>query len=156
MEAYLESYPKKETRRLYKRGIELFVSWYGKSVDKILAERKDDLTPRANESLIDAKQRANRYEKLLEQFYNWLEGEGYEKANTRYNYCKGLLQIFRYYSMNLTLRNQSPINQTNAKIDDFPLKPDHVKKMFHVAKDLRTKLWVSMGNDRALVCPENG
>jgi hypothetical protein len=49
--------------------------------------------------------------------------------------------------MVLTLRNNSPINQTNPKIDSFPLKPEHVKKMFHVAKDLRTKLFVSMGND---------
>jgi hypothetical protein len=49
--------------------------------------------------------------------------------------------------MGLTLRTNSPINQTNPKIDDFPLKPEHIKKMFHVAKDLRTKLWVSMGND---------
>ena len=147
MEAYLQSYPKKETQRLFKRGLNLFVDWYGKSVDEILAERKDDLTLRPNESLIDAKQRATHYEKLLEQFYFWLESEGYDKANTRYNYCKGLVQLFRYYSMSLTLRTNSPINQTNTKIDDFPLKPDHVKKMFHVAKDLRTKLWVSMGND---------
>jgi hypothetical protein len=59
MEAYLRSYPKKETQRLFKRGLNLFVDWYGKSVDEILAERKDDLTLRPNESLIDAKQRAN-------------------------------------------------------------------------------------------------
>ncbi len=147
MESFLNSYPKKNTRRLYKRGIEKFVGWYGKSIDDILAERKGDLTPKPKESLVDAKQRANRYEKLLEEFYFWLESEGYNKANTRYNYCKGLLQLFRYDNMNLTLRNNSPINQTNVKTDDFPLKPDHVKKMFHVAKDLRTKLFVSMGND---------
>jgi len=42
---------------LFKRGLNLFVDWYGKSVDEILAERKDDLTLRPNESLIDAKQR---------------------------------------------------------------------------------------------------
>jgi len=147
MEAYLQSYPKKETMRLYKRGLNLFCEWYGKSIDAILSERKEDLTPRPKESLIDAKQRAGNYEKLLEQFYVWLIGEGYDKANTRYNYCKGLLQLFRYYNMNLTLRNQSPINQTNVKIDDFPLKPEHVKKMFHAAYDLRTKLWISLGND---------
>ena len=118
-----------------------------KPIDVILAERKDDLTPKPNESIIDAKQRANNYEKLLEQFYGWLESEGYDNANTRYAFCKGLIQIFRYYNMNLTLRNQSPIDETNPKIDDFPLKADHVKKMSHICKDLRTKLWISMGND---------
>lgn len=147
MEAFLNSYPKKNTRRLYKRGIDKFADWYGKSIDEILAERKDDLTPKRNESLIDAKQRANHYEKLLEEFYNWLETEGYNKANTRYAFCKGLIRLFGYYEMHLTLRNNSPVNQTNAKTDDFPLKPDHVKKMFHVAKDLRSKLLVCIGND---------
>ncbi len=96
MDAFLNSYPKKNTRRLYKRGIEKFVSWYGKPVDEILAERKDDLTPKPKDSFVDAKQRANRYEKLLEQFYFWLESEGYDKANTRYSLCKGLIQLFRY------------------------------------------------------------
>ena len=140
MQAFLNSYPKKNTRRLYKRGIEKFADWYGKSIDDILDERKDDLTPKRKESLIDAKQRANYYEKLLEQFYNWLETEGYDKAKTRYAFCKGLLRLFGYYEMHLTLRNIM-LNQTNPKLNDP--QPDHVKKMFHVAKDLRSKLFVS-------------
>jgi len=45
--------------------------------------------------MIEAKQRANHYEKLLEEFYFWLEKEGYNKANTRYSLCKGLRQLFR-------------------------------------------------------------
>lgn len=147
MESFLDSLNKKGTKSTYKRGVELFVTWYGKDVDTILAERKDDLTPKPNESPVDAKQRANRYEKLLEQFYFWLEKQGYDNKNTRYSFCKGLRQLFRYYDMSLTLRNGSPINQVTPKIDDFPLRPEHVKKMFHVAKDLRSKLLVSMGND---------
>ena len=73
MEAFLDSLNKKGTRNTYKRGVELFVTWYKKDVDTILEERKDDLSPRPNESPVDAKQRANRYEKLLEKFYFWLE-----------------------------------------------------------------------------------
>ena len=45
MEAFLNSVGKKTTLRSYRRGIELFVNFYGKDVDTILAERKDDLTP---------------------------------------------------------------------------------------------------------------
>ena len=147
MESFLDSLNKKGTKSTYKRGVELFIKWYGKDVDAILDERKDDLTPRPNESPVDAKQRANRYEKLLEQFYFWLEKEGYDNVNTRYSNCMGLRQLFRYYNMSLTLRTGSPINQVTPKIDDFPLLPEHVKKMFHVAKDLRSKLLVSIGND---------
>jgi hypothetical protein len=147
MEAFLNSLNKKTTRSTYKRGVELFVTWYSKTVDEILAERKDDLTPRPNESPVDSKQRADRYEKLLEKFYFWLEEQGYDNKNTRYSFCKGLRQLFRYYNMGITLRTGSPINQVTPKTDDFPLKGEHVKKMFHVAKDLRSKLLVSMGND---------
>jgi hypothetical protein len=147
MEAFLNSLNKKTTRNTYKRGVELFVTWYTKTVDEILAERKDDLTPRPNESPVDSKQRADRYEKLLEKFYFWLEEQGYDNKNTRYSFCKGLRQLFRYYNMGITLRTGSPINQVTPKTDDSPLKAEHVKKMFHVAKDLRSKLLVSMGND---------
>lgn len=52
MEAFLNGYPKKNTKRLYKRGIDKFTEWYGKSVDEILDERKDDLTPRPNENVV--------------------------------------------------------------------------------------------------------
>ena len=69
MAEFLNSYANKSTRRMYRRGLELFCKWYGKDVDTILEERKDDLTPRPNESFVDAKQRASRYEKLLEKFH---------------------------------------------------------------------------------------
>lgn len=69
MAEFLDSFSKKSTGRMYKRGIELFSEWYGKDVETILKERKDDLTPRANETLVDAKQRTSRYEKLLERFH---------------------------------------------------------------------------------------
>jgi hypothetical protein len=147
MEAFLGSLNSKNTKSTYKRGIELFATFYGKTIDEILAERKDDLTQRTNEDLISAKQRADRYEKLLEEFWVWLKKNGYDNVNTRYSFCKGLRQLFRYYNMSLTLRNGSPINQVTPKINDFHLEPVHVKKMFHVAKDLRSKLLVSIGND---------
>ena len=147
MEAFLNSLRNKHTRSTYQRGIELFVKFYGKSIEEILEERKNDRTPRPNENLIEAKQRADRYEKLLESFWHRLGENGYDNVNSRYSFCKGLRQLFRYCSMSITLRVGSPINQTTPKPDDFPLLPENVKRMFLVARDLRSQLLVSIGND---------
>jgi len=146
MAEFLDSFSKKSTRRMYKRGIELFCEWYDKNVEAILRERKDDLTPRPNETLVEAKQRASRYEKLLEKFHAWLLEQGY-KINSARTLCLGLMQLFRYYNMSITLRAGSPVSQTVVATSDFILQPEHVRSMFHVAKDLRSKLLVSMGND---------
>ena len=146
MAEFLDSFSKKSTKRMYKRGIELFCEWYGKDVDTILEERKDDLTPKANESLVDAKQRASRYEKLLEKFHAWLLEQGY-KINSARTLCLGLMQLFRYYNMGIRLRTGSPVSQTVVTTSDFILQQQHVRAMFHAAKDLRSKLLVSMGND---------
>ena len=72
---------------MYKRGLDLFCEFYGKDVDKILKERKDDLTPRPNETLVDAKQRASRYGKLLEKFHAWLLKQGYRINTARMHAC---------------------------------------------------------------------
>lgn len=155
MEKFLDSLSK-GTMKSYRRGLELFVEFYGEDVDTILAERKDDLTPRPNENLVDAKNRASRYENLLEEFHAWLMKPIHtinKKSNQAYGIntartsTLGLLQIFRYYNMGLVLRNGSPISQTVISTGDFVLMPEHVRAMFHVAKDLRSKLLVSLGND---------
>jgi len=104
MEAFLDSLRKKTAKNTYKRGIDLFVTFYGKDIDAILEERKGDLTPRPNESLVDVKQRADRYEKLLEKFYSWLEEKGYDKANSRYSFCKGLRSCLLAYQLRLRSR----------------------------------------------------
>ena len=49
--------------------------------------------------------------------------------------------------MGITLRTGSPVSQTVVTTSDFILQQQHVHAMFHVAKDLRSKLLVSMGND---------
>jgi hypothetical protein len=155
MEKFLDSLSK-GTKKSYRRGLELFIEFYGKDIETILAERKDDLTPRPNENLVDAKNRASRYENLLEEFHAWLmqpihtinkkPNQAYG-INTARTSTLGLLQIFRYYNMDLTLRNGSPISQTVISTGDFVLMPEHVRAMFHTAKDLRSKLLVSIGND---------
>jgi len=146
MAEFLSSYSNKSTRRMYKRGLDLFCEFYGKDVETILKERKDDMTPRPNETLVDARQRQSRYEKLLEKFHAWLLRQGY-KINTARTMCLGIMQLFRYYNMGITLRTGSPVSQTVVTTSDFILQPEHVRAMFHAAKDLRSKLLVSMGND---------
>lgn len=131
---------------MYKRGLNLFCEFYGKDVDTILLERKDDLTPRPNENFVDSRQRSSRYEKLLEKFHAWLLKQDY-KINTARTLCLGLMQLFRYYNMTLTLRAGSPVSKTVVTTRDFILQPEHVRAMFHVAKDLRSKLLISLGND---------
>jgi len=155
MEKFLGSVAKK-TALNWKRGINLFCEWYGKSVDEILAERKSDLIPKPDQSFVDQKERASRFEKLLEEFHSWLQkpihtikgkpNQAY-KINSIRTYCMGVLQLFRYYSMPITLRTGSPLSQTTISTGDFPLKPEHVRQMFHSAKDLRSKLMISMAND---------
>jgi hypothetical protein len=155
MEKFLDSLSK-GTMKSYRRGLELFIKFYGKPIETILEERKDDLTPRPNENLVDAKNRASRYENLLEEFHAWMgkpihminkKPNQVYGINTRRTSTLGLLQIFRYYNMGLVLRNGSPISQTVISTGDFVLMPEHARAMFHVAKDLRSKLLVSMGND---------
>lgn len=155
MEKFLDSLSK-GTKKSYCRGLELFIKFYGKDVETILTERKDDLTPRPNENLVNAKNRASRSENLLEEFHKRLVqpihtiNKKPNKAygiNTARTSTLGLLQIFTYYNMGLTLRNGSPISQTVISTGDFVLMPEHVKATFNTAKDLRSKLLVSMGND---------
>lgn len=69
MEDFLGSYQKKGTMRVYRRGIQLYMEWSGKDLDAILVERKKDLTPQPKEGFVEAKQRANRAEKALENFH---------------------------------------------------------------------------------------
>jgi len=145
MEEFLGSLSKK-TGSNWKRGINLFVEWYGNPVNAILQERKDDLTPRKDENLIDQKNRADRFEREMEKFHKWMLSKGYT-INTARTYCTSVLQLFRYYSMGITLRTGSPLSQTTISTGDFNLKPHHVRAMFHSAKDLRSKLLISLGND---------
>jgi len=146
MQEFLNSFSKKSTRRMYRRGLELFCEWYGKDIETILAERKGDLTPRPNEIPVDMKQRASRFEKELEKFHSWLLEKSYS-INSARTMCLGLQQIFRYYNMAMTLRTGSPVSQTVVTTSDFILQPEHVRAMFHASKDLRSKLLVSIGND---------
>jgi hypothetical protein len=148
LETFLDSLKSKSAKANWKRGITLYCEWSGKDVDTVLKERKDDLTPRRNENIIEQKQRASRQEKELEKFHSYLLGQGY-MLNSARTFITGMLQLLRYYEMGITLRQGSPLSQTTIAVGEFNLKPEHVRALFHAARDLRSQLIVSLANDLA-------
>jgi len=152
----------------FRRGLELFIEFSkiayreleGKSnseiIDVILNARKDDLTPGPDESIAEQRQRASRFEKMLEVFHSWMlkpihtiskkPNQAYSINSARAN-TLGILQLLRYYNMQIVPRAGSPVNQTVICTGDFVLMPEHVRAMFHVARDLRSKLLITLGND---------
>ena len=168
MEKFLSSYSNKTTMKSFRRGLELFIEFSkithkeledksnSEIIDVILNARKNDLTPRPDESIVDQRQRASRFEKILEVFHRWMlkpihtinkkPNQAYSINSARAN-TLGILQLFRYYNMQIVLRAGSPVSQTVISTGDIVLMPEHVRAMFHVAKDLRSKLLITLGND---------
>jgi hypothetical protein len=153
LKGFLDSLSSKNTRDIYQRGIQKFCEWSGKTVDQILEERKADLTPKPNEDLITAKQRANRFEKDLEKFYLELikktETRDAYIPSTAYNYTKGILQLLRFYNMGVSLRSGSPITQ-GASFEGqgrFDLSIEDVRKLFWQTRDLKFKTYLAISTD---------
>jgi hypothetical protein len=88
------------------------------------------------------------FERKLEDFHKWTLERGC-KLNSARTLCLGLMQLFRYYGMGITLRAGSPVAQTEIKTDDFILLPEHVRAMFHVhaSKFRETKDCLNCAND---------
>jgi len=153
LKAFLDNLAKKNTRDLYIRGIDMFCEFESKTVEQILAERKADLAPKEGEDLIEAKQRSTRLEKEIERFYLSLIVKSGDRAayspSSAYSYTKGILQILRYYEMPISLRKGSQIVEGSKYegIGRYELKIEDVRKMFWHAKDLRTKLVISLATD---------
>lgn len=156
---FLDSVTNENTRKSYSRGINLFLQFTGKTVKQILDERKEDLTPKSNEGLVDTKQRATRFEKqYLEPFYQAMltkgsslvaETEEPYRPNSAAKNTDGIMRLLSFYSMGFSLRNGSPIS-AGAKemgMSRFPLKTEHVRAMFWKERNLMYKLAISLGND---------
>jgi len=136
------------TKKEYRYGIKKFHEWYGKSAEEILELRKEDLTQRAGENLIEYKNRASRFAKEIEKFHSYLLAKGYS-TNTARNLTIGIRQLFRFYQMPVRIRAGSKVTKTVKTSKSFPLRIDHVRKMFAVA-DLRERVILSMATDLGL------
>ena len=119
-----------------------------KTAEEVLKERKDDLTQRPNEDRVTYRNRASNYSKIIEQFHAHLLAEGY-KINTAKSLTNGIRQLFRYYQMDIKVRNGSSLNRTVQTQRNFPLTIEHVRKMYAIA-NFRERVILSMATDLGL------
>ena len=145
---FLDSVVNPNTRKGYRVGIKKFCEWFGKSPREILEARKDDLTQRPGEDLIEYRNRAARFEKEIEKFHGYLLKQGYT-TNTSRALTIGIRQLFRYYQMPVRMRAGSKVTKTVKTSKNFPLRIEHVRRMFEVA-DLRERVILSMATDLGL------
>ncbi len=148
VQEFLDSVSNPNTKKEYRHGIKKFCEWYGKSAEEILELRKDDLTQKAEENLIEYRNRAARFEKEIERFHSYLLGQGFT-INTSRNLTLGIRQLFRFYEMPIRIRSGSKVSQTVKTTKNYPMTIEHVKAMFTVA-DLRERVVLSMATDLGL------
>jgi len=145
---FLDSVMNPNTRKGYRVGIKKFCEWFGKPPREILEARKDDLTQRPGEDLIEYRNRAARFEKEIEKFHGYLLKQGYT-TNTARALTIGIRQLFRYYQMPVRMRAGSRVTKTVKTSRNFPLRIEHVRKMYEVA-DLRERVILSLATDLGL------
>jgi len=148
IQEFLDSVSNPNTKKEYRHGIKKFCEWYGKSAEEILELRKEDLTQKAEENLIEYRNRAARFEKEIEKFHSYLLSQGFT-INTARNLTLGIRQLFRFYEMPIRFRTGSKVSKTTKTTKNFPLTIEHVRAMFKVA-DLRERVILSMATDLGL------
>ena len=145
---FLDSVSNRHTKKEYRYGIKKFCDWFEKLPEEILEIRKDDLTPRPNENIIEAKHRAKRFEKEIEKFHTHLIEQKYS-INTARTSTLGIRQLFRYYEMPIRFRTGSRVTKTVKTSKSFPLMIEHIRAMFNVA-DLKERVLLSLATDIGL------
>ncbi len=148
VQEFLDSLSNPNTKKEYRHGVKKFSEWYGKSAEEILELRKDDLTQKPEENLIEYRNRAARFEKEIEKFHSYLLEQGFT-INTARNLTIGIRQLFRFYEMPIKIRSGSKIAKTVKTTKNFPLTIEHVRAMFKVG-DLRERVILSIATDLGL------
>jgi len=136
---YVKETKSKNTWKEYKHGIEKFAEWYRKSPNEILEMRIQDW---ANTDLHQKK----RFVREIEKFHKSLIEKGYS-INSARTMCLGLMQLFRFYEMPVTIPTGSDVSKTVVSTKDFVPTPEQNREMFKMADDLRSKLIISLGKD---------
>ena len=148
VEEFLDTIQNPSTRKGYRQGIKKFREYYGKTAEEILNQRKDDLTQKTGENLIEYKNRAVRFSKEIEKFHGYLLDKGFATNSAR-NFTIGIRQLFRFYQMPVQIRAGSKVTKTVKTSKSFPLRIEHVRRMFAIA-DIRERVILSMATDLGL------
>ena len=148
---YVKDTKSENTYKEYKKGIEKFCEWYGKTPNEVLEVRRQDWT---SGDLVQKK----RFVRELEKFHKWLlqpihtikgkPNQAYS-INSARTYCLGIQQLFRFYEMSMTIPTGSEISRTVVSTKDYVPTPQQYREMYKLASDLRSKLIISMGKDLA-------
>ena len=144
---FLDSISNPLTKKEYKHGLKRFVEWFNKPVEEILKIRQDDLTQRIGENLIEYKNRASKFEKIIEKFHAYLLTK--YSINTARTVTLGIRQLFRFYEMPIRFRAGSKINKSVKTTSSFPLTIEHIRRMYAIA-DLRERVILSIATDLGL------
>jgi len=136
---YLKESKSKATYKEYKHGIEKFAEWFQKTPNEIMELRTQDWAS------IDLHQK-KRFVREIEKFHKGLIERGYS-INSARTLCLGLMQLFRFYEMPVTIPSGSDVSKTVVSTKDFVPTPEQNREMFKVASDLRSKLIISLGKD---------
>jgi integrase len=137
---YLEETKSPSTVKIYKIGLNLFSEYYGKTSDQILEERKNDL---ASGDAI----RRKRFLREIEKYHAWLMKEKQKPLNSATTYVHGILQLFRYFEMGVTIPSSSMVGKRKLSTKDFVPTTQQYRAMFRVADSLRDKVVISFGKD---------
>jgi integrase len=141
-ERFYEYYQKakaKNTLKSYKRGLELFLEYYGKDADTVLAERRADIQSENFEKV-------KHFDREVEAFYKWQitkteTREPYALTSARSN-TLGVIQFFKYFGLSISPNIQTPPPTTHS----FIPKIEELRRIFNIS-DLRMKTIISLGLD---------
>jgi hypothetical protein len=158
MEKFLSNYSDKSKIKKLRRGLELFIEFFklahGELEDKsnseimnvILDARRNDLTPRPDESIAEQRQRASRFEKMLEAFNSWMlkpvhtinrkQNQAYNIRSARAN-TLGILELFRHYNMPIVIGAENPPSKGKKMTNDLA---DIITAMNRQIADLTCRL----------------
>jgi integrase len=140
---YVKEAKSKNTLKEYRNGLKKFSEWYGKDLDTILVERKQDLES-------EDPVRRRHFEHKLEEFHRALLNEGYAVNSCR-TMTLGLIQLFNYFDMDMKTRVISAEAKKTVETEkSYPLTIEEVRGMYAVADSVRDKVLLLMGKDLGL------